>query len=82
MSITYGDQQASLIDIVTVEDAEGLLEWLQTHPDGKLDLAACTHLHAANMQVLMAAKPIIAAWPTDAELAIWLKNTLLKVNVS
>lgn len=76
MGIRYGDKQASLEDIVTVEEAEGLLEWLQTHPDATIDLAACTHLHAANLQVLMAAKPTIAAWPADAGLADWLKRAL------
>lgn len=76
MGIRYGDKQAILEDIVTVEEAEGLLEWLQTHPDATIDLAACTHLHAANLQVLMAAKPTIAAWPADAGLADWLKRAL------
>ncbi len=62
--------------LLTVEDAELLLEWLLKHPRGRLDLAACTHLHAANLQVLMAAQPQIAAWPRDATLAAWLQTAL------
>ena len=78
MPIQFDDQQAVFSDLVTVEEAEGLLEWLQAHPGAPLDLAACTHLHAANLQVLMAADAHIAAWPKDADLAAWLKTTLQK----
>jgi len=69
-------KKASLIDFVSVEDAEGLLEWLIANPKGKVELAGCTHLHAANLQVLMAAKPIIASWPANEELALWLKRAI------
>ncbi len=63
-------------ELVTVEDAEPLLEWLLRDPQGELDLSACTHLHAANLQVLMAAKAKIAAWPSDEPLANWLRAAL------
>jgi len=76
MSIEYIKKTARLAEFVSVEEAEGLLEWLQANPKGKVDLAACTHLHAANLQVLMAAKPNIAAWPEDVDLALWLKGAL------
>ena len=62
--------------LLGVEDAEILLEWLLKHPRGRLDLAACTHLHAANLQVLMAARPKIAAWPRHEPLAGWLRTAL------
>ncbi|MEB0140158.1 MULTISPECIES: hypothetical protein [unclassified Undibacterium] len=76
MPITYSKSCARLIDIVTVEDAEELLQWVQQHPKGKIDLAACVHLHAAVLQVLMAARLPLAAWPDDAELSIWLQHSL------
>jgi len=76
MNIEYTKKAARLTGFVSVEEAEGLLEWLQANPKGKLDLADCTHLHAANLQVLMAAKPNIAAWPENADLALWLKGAL------
>lgn len=76
MGITYDRKRAGFTDLVSVEEAEGLLEWLRANPKSKLDLAACTHLHAANLQVLMAAKPNIAAWPENAELALWIKGAL------
>lgn len=76
MGISYKKGKATLTEEVSVEDAEGLLEWLQSHPKGKLDLASCTHLHAANLQVLMATAPQIAAWPEHAEFARWLQSAL------
>ncbi|WP_298597762.1 hypothetical protein [Zoogloea sp.] len=76
MAIKYEKNTARLTDFVTVEDAEGLLEWLQTQPRRKLDLSRCKHLHAANLQVLMALRPTISAWPEDAALAAWLRGAL------
>lgn len=76
MGIELKKNRAILADFVTVEDAEGLLAWLQSHPKGTLDLSRCEHLHAANLQVLMAARPAIAAWPTDVRLADWLRQAL------
>jgi len=76
MPVKYTTNTARLIDTVNVEDAEGLLEWLQTQKKPKVNLSACSHLHAANLQVLMAAKPVISAWPKDMELAAWLKGAL------
>lgn len=76
MGIKYEKNTARLTDFVSVEDAEGLLEWLQTQPKRKLDLAHCQHLHAANLQVLMALRPTISAWPEDADLAAWLRGAL------
>jgi hypothetical protein len=63
-------------DVVQVEEAEALLEALQKKPTLKVNLTACTHLHTANLQVLMAARPRIASWPQDPELRTWLQSVL------
>jgi hypothetical protein len=76
MAIEYRKKLALLRDVVSVEEAEGLLEWLQKKSAGKVDLSACSHLHPANLQVLMAARPAIVAWPADAGLASWLRSAL------
>jgi hypothetical protein len=76
MPISYQDELVLLEQNVGVEEAETLLEWLQQHPAASADLRACSHLHAANLQVLMAAGVTISAWPTDATLAGWLKSAL------
>jgi len=76
MPIEYKKNQVVFINIASVDEAEGLLEWLQNKPSAKVDLSACTHLHPANLQVLMAAKIRIAAWPKDVNLRTWLETAL------
>ena len=76
MPIEYKKKQVLFRDIVSVDEAEGLLEWLQNKPAAKVDLGGCTHLHPANLQVLMAAKSRISVWPNDANLRAWLETAL------
>lgn len=76
MPIEYKKTIAALQDVVTVEEAEGLLEWLQQRRTPRVNLAACAHLHPANLQVLMAVQPKIQSWPEDAELRRWLESAL------
>jgi len=76
MAISYKRNVAHFAGTVGVEEAEGFLGWLQKHPKPKLDLSACTHLHAAQLQVLMAARIAIFAWPEDKSLANWLASAL------
>jgi hypothetical protein len=76
MAIEFRKSLALFKEVVSVEEAEGLLEWLQKKPGARIDLSACVHLHPANLQVLMAARPTITAWPRDAALAGWLKSGL------
>ena len=76
MPIEYKKNRAVFREEVTVEEAEGLLEWLQTRPTAKADLSALSHLHTANLQVLMAAKAGICSWPKNAELRAWLEPAL------
>jgi hypothetical protein len=76
MPIEFKQDCAFFADVVSVEEAEGLLEWLQKQPSPKVDFSACGHLHTANMQVLMAAKPEIVGWPADSELRAWLESAL------
>ncbi|MBY0241322.1 MAG: hypothetical protein K2X55_18605 [Burkholderiaceae bacterium] len=76
MSITYEPGRAVFTDVVSVEEAEPLLQWRLDCPDGVLDLGACQHLHAAVLQVLMAAPVRVAAPPADPGLAAWLAAAL------
>jgi hypothetical protein len=76
MSIEYHDNQARFSGAITVEEADGLLAWLAAHPHAEADLSACTHCHAAILQLLMAARPAISAAPLDAGLAGWLRAAL------
>jgi len=76
MPIEFTTDQVIFRDIASVEEAESLLEWLQKTPHATVDLAACTHLHTANLQVLMVARPAIASWPENTELRAWLEAAL------
>lgn len=76
MPITFKKDRAVFYEMAGGEDAEALLEWLHKTPKGRIDLAECTHLHPANLQVLMAAKCRIAATPHDKTLADWLHTAL------
>jgi hypothetical protein len=80
MGIEYKKSLAIFTENVSVEDAEGLLDWLVKNPKGKINLAACEHIHAANLQILMVTKPTIASEPKDENLQIWL-NWALKYPV-
>ncbi len=77
MTLEFKKNLVVFKEVVGVEDAEVLLEWLQKKSSAKVDLSACTHLHAANLQVLLAGKPKISAWPSDTQLALWLQSALL-----
>lgn len=55
-------------DVVGVEDAETLLTWLQKKPTLGMDFSHCTHLHPANLQVILAAKAKVLNWPANPQL--------------
>jgi hypothetical protein len=76
MAITYKGNTAVFAETVGVEEAEAFLAWIQKHPKGKLNLETCSHVHAAQLQVLMAARIPIAAWPQDEAFGTWLKSAL------
>ena len=76
MAISYKRNMAVLEGTISVEAAEDLLQWLQKHPKAKADLSGCTHLHAADLQVLMAARVPVAVWPRDEDLKTWLTAAL------
>jgi hypothetical protein len=79
MSIEFKKNRVIFRDVARVEEAEALLEALQKKPSAKVDLSACTHLHTANLQVLMVARPSIDSWPQDPELRTWLEAVLKPV---
>jgi hypothetical protein len=80
MPIEFKKNRVVLRDEVCVEEAEGLLEWLQTRPTAKADLSELNHLHTANLQVLMAAKTSISSWPNNDELRAWLEPAMKSAN--
>ena len=78
MTIEFKKNHIICKEVVSVEEAEALLEWLQKKSSAKVDFSTCTHIHPANLQVLMAEKVSILAWPTNPEFATWLQSALLE----
>lgn len=52
-----------------VEEADALLEWLRRTPRPSADLGACTELHTALAQLLLAARVRLVVPPVDRLLA-------------
>lgn len=75
MTMELNDGTLACADALTVEDAEALLQLLQGDTQ-RIDLSACRQVHAACLQVLMAAHLPVAAWPQDDSLAPWLRAAL------
>ncbi len=65
MGIRYLKKHAVLEDVVPVEDAEALMQWLRAQPRPAVHLGKCQHVHAAVLQVLLALRPRIVAAPAD-----------------
>jgi hypothetical protein len=72
MSVRYLKKHAALEGVVTVEEAEGLLQWLRQQTSPAVHLGKCSHLHGAALQVLLALKPRLVAQPADP----WLQAAL------
>jgi hypothetical protein len=70
------DDEASLVGSCTADEALEFSDWLANSAQPKVDLAACTHLHAALLQTLLAYKPAITARPADPFLARWISPLL------
>lgn len=76
MTIEWKDDVLACGGALTVEDAEQLLQELAGRPGAAADLSGCGHVHGACLQVLMAARARVTAWPADAVLARWLRAAL------
>ena len=62
MTIIVAHGEARLSGLCTAEDAEPLLEFFAAGGD-RVDLGKCEHLHAAVLQLLLAARPGITGTP-------------------
>jgi hypothetical protein len=76
MPIRFDGATARFDGACSVEEALPLSEWLMATGDARLDLGACTDLHTAVLQVLMAAKRPVTVPPDDAFLARWISPSL------
>lgn len=76
MSIEYGRMEAVFREEVGIDEAEGLVQWLQRTPAGRVDLSTCSHMHLADLQVLMTANVPVVARPDAPVWRMWLDSAL------
>ncbi|MEI8397177.1 MAG: hypothetical protein WCF85_20830 [Rhodospirillaceae bacterium] len=76
MAILYEGDTARFLDVCTVDEALDLLEWLRGRSQPKIELEACTHLHTALFQVILATRPAINSLPEDAFLSRRLREAV------
>jgi hypothetical protein len=76
MPIDFKRNLAVFRDLASVEEAESLLDWLRRKPGAKVDLALCSHLHTASLQVLREGRPGGPGWPEHSELRAWPESAL------
>jgi hypothetical protein len=69
---------ATLTGVVRVDDAEPLAQWLRETEQPKVELAACTHLHTAALQALLAARVELVSAPVEPFLARWITPLLVR----
>ena len=69
MGIRYTKKYASLEGVVSVDDAQGLQDWLKTQVEPAVKLSKCQHVHAAVLQVLLALHPTVIGEVADPWLA-------------
>lgn len=76
MAIVYSDNEATLNDVVSIQEVDGLLEWLLANPDASINLSSCVHLHLAALQTLASAHRSVTAWPENDDLRSWIEPLL------
>jgi len=76
MPITYTPTTAHLPPTTNAEEAEPLLQWLEEHPDGDLDLSEAESMHTVVVNVLLSMRPRVSEPPTAPRLAAWLVPAL------
>lgn len=72
MAITFHDHTAVFDGLCTIEETDALLAWLHDHPAAVADLAPCTHLHTALLQILVHHRIPVTREATDPFLQQWI----------
>ena len=78
MTVRTGDAELIVLEgKCPSEEAEMLLQHLLAAPEAVVDLQHCESLHAAVIQVLLAAKPTLQLPSSDTPGGRWLSAVLL-----
>ncbi len=68
MPVEFKNNTAKFIDVITVEDAETLFNWLIEKKKPKIDLSELNHIHTACLQLLLVFKPEITKLSDNEDL--------------
>jgi hypothetical protein len=71
MPVAISETGAVLDGICGIAETETLLSWLQSHPQGPVDVTRCEHAHTAILQVLLAVGPTVVGIDADADADTW-----------
>lgn len=76
MPIRFEGETARFTGDCAVDEAPPLAEWLEAAAKPRADLAACTGLHTALLQLLLAGGGMLAAPPRDPFPRAWVAPLL------
>jgi hypothetical protein len=76
MPLTFARNEVALTGACGAEEALDLAEWLAKRKRPRVNLAACTHLHAALLHTLLIFRPSVCAGPADPFLSRWVMPLL------
>jgi len=82
MPLLYEKNTVRFVDTCTVDEALEFQEWLGVAEAPRVDLSACTHLHTALFQILLAVRPKRIGSPVDPFLARWVEPLLSAASVA
>ncbi|UZE49014.1 hypothetical protein [Rhodopseudomonas sp. P2A-2r] len=80
MTVRRAGDTIFLEGVCAVEDAEALLQHLQTGAD-LIDWCGCSHLHAACFQMVLIARLPMKGPPANPEIARWLEPILHSIEM-
>lgn len=72
MGIEFEENVAKLLGTISIEETEGLFNWLLETKDAKIDVSQLDHLHTSVFQLLLIFKPNIIGSPLANDLKILL----------
>jgi hypothetical protein len=82
MSVVVEEDRVRLIGDCGIDDAESVMNYIQSEAGAQVDVSAATHMHAVIVQILLAHKPLFTGVPSDTFLAAWLIPALSGGGVS
>lgn len=73
MAIEYLENKAIFKEVVTIEEAEELFNWLLSQDEVEIDMTECIHIHTAILQLIHLFKSKLKLkLSADSDLQTWI----------